>query len=240
MAVVLIRLWMGRLHLRYRWFTLYVAYSIVEVFALILTPRKTSAYAYLFLTVEGLKWFLHGAILVELFTTMVRRYPGIAKTGRRFIAWAVCLAIAGSLAFAWLHHDVGPKKFPILQVFFLIERVVSFIIIILLALMIVFLRWFSVSVNRNCYVFLIGYSVYFCGRGLTHFASNLFGPDLFQHLSAIALGLGAIAWGLWAASLSPAGESSRKRVGGRPIEDEEKMMRQLESINATLLGSQKS
>jgi hypothetical protein len=105
-------------------------------------------------------------------------------------------------------------------------------------LLLAFLFWFPIPLNRNTLAYAIGFSVYFAGRALTRLAGNLFGADQLILLSAVSLVIALCCLSFWIIFLTKRGESIATTVGHRwdPAQGRV-LVHQLESINASLLRS---
>jgi hypothetical protein len=238
--VVAWRLWRQRLSSRYRCFFALLLYMGTSDFVFLALKRTSSTYFWAFVVYQVILWILQILVLLELFSLVLDSYRGIASAGRDFIRIAFVVAVLLTLTITALNHQAGPGEFPVLESFLLVSRVVSFMILGFLALMILFLLWFPLPLSRNALAYLGGYSLYFVAQGSSNFAANLLGPEAYQWLSAATLLVTAGCLIFWAFRLSSAGETSAVRAPNRwaPAE-EERLVQQLEAINATLARARK-
>ncbi len=235
-AALLVRLWRAQLLTQYKFFALFLAALIAEFGVTLVVHRGTDMYFWAFVGSESILLFLQILIIVELFSIVLRSYPGIASSGRKFIWLAFSLAILLSAWFAALHPESRPGMFPVLAQYLLISRVVAFTLLFFLALLLAFLFWFPIQLSRNVLVYAGGYCVYFASRAITRFAENLFGPQQIHLFSTISIIVVVGCLVIWLVLLSARGEQQDVTIGHRwsPAEGQ-LLVRQLESINATLL-----
>ncbi len=119
---------------------------------------------------------------------------------------------------------------------FILDRVISSTALLALLCVLCFLLWFPVEISRNLAVFTAGFVVYFAAK-----TSLLLGRSFWSHdinrIVSIATGIiVTICLAYWGIFISAAGERVRTRLGHlwRP-EEQERLMGQLEAINASLL-----
>ena len=235
-SILIVRLWAEGLLPRYRFFAAYLICFLAELPILLTVSQKSGRYFQTYVVVESVLWFFQICVIIELFSLVLKDYPGIARTGRRFIGMAFAAAVVVSLSLAAAHHETGPGRFPILEQYLLVARVVAFTILAFLLLLLAFLFWFPAPLSRNVLVYAIGFSVYFSCRALTRLAGNLMGPDEFLLLSAISLGIVLGCLSLWILFLTRRGEVLDVTVGHRwQPEHGPALVRRLESINEALL-----
>ena len=230
-AILLIRLAEARLAGRYRAFTLYLACLICAILVLTNVRRDTNAYFHVFVVVESILSVTQIFVVAELFSLVTRTYPGIARSGRKFL-WA---ALAIAVTVCALSLSFGAERHPMEQ-YLLIARAVAFTLLVFLGLTLAVLFWFPIPLSRNAIVYVVGYSVYFACRALTRLAGTLLGTGTIALLSTISLAIVIFCLVFWIVLLSKKGEAVSVTVGHRwEPEHGEALVRQLESINSTLL-----
>lgn len=237
-VVLLMRLWHEELLSRYRFVALSLLCNVAEV-GIRPISRLSSVYFYVFTADEAIVSLVLIGLVIELFSLVVRDYPGIARSGRSFISLAFGVAILGSLLFTLFYPQTGPGHAVTLEHYFLVFRVVAFALMAFLMLLMAFVLWFPIPVSRNVLWLASGYSCYLTCRALTRFGANLFGPDKYILLSTIAMGVLVVCLGFWTIFLTRRGDNVDVVVGqGRKHGGTEIFVRQLEAINATLLGTE--
>lgn len=186
-----------------------------------------------FIAASVLSWMLYAYVVCEMFGRMFSAYPGIARTGRRFIALSMIVAVTA--AFLTSVQDFGSHLSSVEILFTTIgERVVSAAIAFYLILMLLFLRWMPVPVPVNTARHTLIFFVYFVTSAAVYHFWNRFAESTDRVAVNSALALAAIfSFSAWAWSLRPEGESVNRLL--RPqTPDAERILGQLESINRAL------
>jgi hypothetical protein len=235
-AALLVRLGAEGLLSRYKFFAFFLVCLLSELVVVIAVRRNTDVYFWAYLGTESILWFAQVLIIVELFSLVLASYGGIARTGRRFIWFAFGVALAVSVWFAIVAPESTPGIFPALARYMVVSRVIAFTLLFFLALLLAFVFWYPVPLARNVLIYAAGYCVYFAARALTRLAENLLGTQQIQLFSTLSMVIAFGCLASWLALLTRRGEMQDMTVGHRwsPAEGE-LLVRQLESINATLL-----
>jgi hypothetical protein len=237
-AVLLLRMAREGLLARYRFFGLLLACLLVEGLAVLIVRRGTDTYLYAYIGMESFLWLVQALVVAEMLSLVVREYPGIARSGRKFLWLALGVAISVSLLFGSFHLSGPSGENYILEGYFQIARAIAFTLLVFLASTLGFLFWFPIPLSRNVIVYAVGFSVYFTCRALTRLAGTLLGPEEFVVLSTISVSILFGCLVLWVFFLNKKGEITSLTVGHRwqPGESQALVI-QLESINRTLLRS---
>ncbi|HTB19541.1 MAG TPA: hypothetical protein VK708_15575, partial [Bryobacteraceae bacterium] len=120
---------------------------------------------------------------------------------------------------------------------FIFERPVLSSLIVFVLLICVFLVYYPVPLGRNVIVYLAGYAVYFPMIAAMAFLQNL-GYFWNRQKSNVDMGVTLACLVFWLLALSRQGESKRVVVGHQwKPDDEQRLLAQLEAINASLLRS---
>jgi hypothetical protein len=239
-AILLARMVISRLHLVYRSFFLYLLFRLGRSLLLAGLDRRSSAYGWVYLGTEPFIWVLYILVVLELFTIVLRDYPGIQTLSRRVLAAG--LAISAAVAVATLLPDLGhpAERYPILRIMYVAERVVMSSLVVFFAILTAFLVWCPVPLNRNVVVYCAGYSLYFISATMGLFVRNIAGEAVTRITSTVLLGFGVVCLMAWIALLNRQGETKRVSLRSHmPAPDEARLVGQLESINRGLLGSAK-
>lgn len=236
-AVLLVRLIRTGLAWRYRAFTIYLSCIVVELLLVLLVPRGTNVYFYVYVAMDAVLSFTQILVIGELFSLVTASYPGIARSGRK-ILWTALAVAVGISGFVLILGDGSAASGPLrpLAQYFVIARSISFALLVFLGLTLAVLFWFPIPLSRNVIMYVIGYSLYFAGRALTRLAGTLLGESKVVLLSAISIGIALCCFVFWGVVLSKRGEQLSLTVGHRWEPGEgEALVRQLESINKALL-----
>lgn len=235
-GILLLNLWRHGLLSRYRYFSFYLFLLLSEVVVVLSMRRDTSRYFEVYAAYESVVWVAHILIVRELFSLVVDRYPGIARSARAFIWVAFGAAILVSTAFAVFHPGSGAGPYVVIQKYMLVSRVVAFTVLGFLFLLLGFLLYFPVSLSRNVVSYAIGYSVYFSSRALTRLLGNLVDQENLRILSVVSLTVVSACLIFWIVFLNRRGEEVDMTVGHRWSDEQAKSLAgHLNSINTVLL-----
>lgn len=235
-GILLLRLWREDLIRRYRYFAFYLSWLVLEAVVPLIVSRNSDAYFLTYVAVETVAWAAQFLVILELFSLVVNQYPGIVRSGRRFIWFAFGLAVLGSIILGAVQQAPQDGQFPILQHYLFVSRAVAFTLLLFLLLILAFLLYFPIQLSRNVVSYTIGYSIYFASRALTRLAGNLLGPDQLLVLSLISVCVVLACLVFWILFLTRAGEHLDVTVGHRwNAADAGVLVSHLNSINATLL-----
>jgi len=234
--VLVLRLWTFGLWRVYPALFLLFCYFPLPIAALQFIPRNTNRYAYAYFATQPLYWLLYGAVIYEIFRNVLKEHRGIASAGRWTLAIGLALSFAVTLASLGLEWSARNQKFPILYFFHLFERTYFTTALLLILLLLVLLLWFPIVLRRNLLHLTAGLAVFFLARSIVYLLRNLAGPESALAVSAANQAVSVVWITALCVLLAPAGEAVRS-VARRPStpEDTDRLVRQLDRINETLL-----
>jgi hypothetical protein len=222
----------------YRCFAFYIAAQFVRSLALAGIKYGTTVYGWVYILTAPVIWVCYILVVKELYTLILSSYKGIATFGRYTLAVALggaMLISGGILLFdVWNNAD----RFPVLLAVFATERGIVSSLLLLLMAVTAFLLWFPVPLKRNVIVYSLVYFVYFLSKAAALFIRNTVGPNVIQLVNIAVLGAASVCLISWIFFLNREGEM--ETVKSRPQwnpEAEQRLLQQLDSINASLLRS---
>jgi hypothetical protein len=223
---------------RYRYFAIYLAVMASRGVLLLIVPEKTTLYGWIFIFSAPVVWVCYILVVTELYSLVLAEYKGIATFGRYTLG--VALGFSVLLAGSTLIFDLSSRaeQFPILLAVFATERWVISSLVILLILITAVLLWFPMPLSRNVVVHSLVYFLYFLSKALALFFRNTMGPTAIHLMNTVVMCTAAACLMIWLLFLSREGE--RKVVKNRIQWDQEaqdRLLQQLDSINASLLRS---
>lgn len=233
LAAVLARIVSSQLYRVYKYFFGYLVVQLLQLSIPFLIRRRTDTYVFAFLGTETLIVCLYALIILELYALVFRGLHGIATTARRFIQASIGLAIGVSVLVLGLERTPG----NILTKFYSFERTIDTSLVFFLLLITGLLVYYPIPLNRNILSYSIGYAVYFSAKALALFLRNT-GHEWDLLFSVAMLAVSTVCLLFWAIFLTSAGEEKTGVLGHKwnPGEDA-RLIRQLETINASLLRS---
>jgi hypothetical protein len=228
-----VRMWTTGLYRVYINFFRYLVLELLQALIPLLVPLESRLYRDLFVVSEGLIAAFDALVVLELYSVILRNLQGIAGVARRYIKVTLALAIVISL----LPLLIEKTPNTLTGYLFIFERPVLSSLIVFVLLICVFLVYYPVPLGRNVIVYLAGYVVYFPMIAAMAFLQNL-GYFWNRQKSNVDMGVTLACLVFWLLALSPQGESRRVVVGHQwKPDDEQRLLAQLEAINASLLRS---
>ena len=240
-TILVLKLAWTKLFHVYRFFFFSMLAQLARDVALLPLNPQTEIYAWVWMGTIPIILALDALVVFELYSLVLREYPGIWTAGR----WAMGGSIALALLIAGLsliaEFAAGAEQYPVLMYFRIARRGVFLSLALFVILMMLFLAWYPVPLRRNVIRHAFIYSVYFLATSLALFVRNIFGPDWTDAISTIIIAITLVCLAVWIALLDRQGEMKIDVFHPRTDkEDEQRLLAQLEAINTTLRRSGKS
>jgi hypothetical protein len=248
--VLFIRLRREGLQRTYRFFSVYVVFSVVSALVLVLAVPlarllsgnsserfANNVYGWVWMFTEPVLWLLYILIVLEMYGLVLQKYPGIASLGR----WAIFvgLGIALTVTALTLSADFSnsSEKFSYWGRLVLVaDRGIASSLVLFLLLITAFLSMYPVPLSRNVVVYSIVYAVYFLSTSMVFLVRNVEGGGVRDIVNVISQTVSVLCVTVWIRYLNRAGEAQTVILQHlwRP-EQEQHLIEQLDAINATLL-----
>ena len=235
-AILIVKLLILRLHLKYKWFFSYLVIRLARALVLACLPMRQNAYGWTYVATEPVIWVLYVLVVLELYALVLKDYPGIRSLSR----WVLIFGLAASTVLSMLSLVVdlsgAPPRYPILLYMSVMERGVVTSLVFFLLLITGFLVWYPVPLCRNVVSYCLGYAVSFLAFSLVVLIRNVSGYGFVRPLSTALQAVGLACLVFWIAAINRRGESVPTVLGHRwrPGE-EEHLVGQLDAINQSLL-----
>jgi hypothetical protein len=220
----------------YTWFAAFLCLDIVQTLAMLPLDKARDLYAWAYFCTQPLIWLLFVLAVLELYTLALGRHPGIASLSRwvMFGALFVSVLLSGFSLSADLSRPAD--QFPVLRLFTVVERGVTFSLLIFLLFITGFLLWTPVAVRRNIVTHACLFSVYFLASSFALFVRNFLGLQVVSSVSLALLIISDLCLMLWILLLTRKGERTEVVVRRRWHEaDVERLQSQLDAVNNFLL-----
>lgn len=236
-AFLVFRLFITGLWRRYPIFFWYFVFRIPNTLWPVFIKNGTPLYEDTWIITEPVSWAFHVLIVVELCRLVLARHRGIYS----LLRWAMygSVAVAITISIVSLLPKIKPRMTldtRILGFWFATQRGIDFALAISLLLILFFLSRFPVRLSRNILVHAALYTLFFLGNALTMFLRvfAVSGPAL-QRVNGFIEGLSAACIFAWVILLTPKGEHVQASFIHLSPRHEQQALRQLETLNATLL-----
>jgi hypothetical protein len=245
-ALTVLKLFTSGLYRRYRIFFAYFLFRLPYMtLFLVLTNLKglaggngssSNLYFYSFFFTEPVLILAYIFVVVELYSLVLERYRGLYTLGR----WAMygAILISGTISVLTLLPKIAPSTpEPSKRLIYEIgvERGVDLALVIFILLIVWFLSKYPVPVSRNVVAHTVIYSVFFLSDALVLLWRTLLGyhiNNVFNVISTAVSSACAVAWWMM---LSASGEEVRTQAPQIRPDSEERILQQLDLLNATLL-----
>ena len=222
------------LHRTYRFFFAYLVFAAIRSLILLPFSVRSNAYVMIYAATAPILWVFYVLVVLEVYSLVLRNYAGIYSLGR----WALYGALSFSVAVSILTliPSWGNERFRLLFWCTTVERGVVFSLVIFLLLILFFLSRYPVALSRNIIVHCIVYAIFFMGISMTILIRNVVGHELMRELNEMVMVLSAACYLVWIFAITQKGESRIVTLRHNwAISHEQRLIRQLDSINATLL-----
>jgi hypothetical protein len=245
-ALTVLNLFTSGLYRRYRIFFIYFLLRLPYMtLFLVLTNLKglpggpgvqSNLYFYAFFFTEPLLLLAYVLVVLELYSLVLERYKGLYTLGR----WAMygAILISGTISILALLPKIAPSTPEASKGLFYevgAERGVDLALVIFIILIVWFLSKYPVPLSRNVVVHTVIFAVFFLTDALVLLWRTLLGyhvNNIFNVVSTAISSACAIAWWLM---LSAKGEEVRAQTPQLRPDSEERILQQLDVLNATLL-----
>jgi hypothetical protein len=235
-VALVVKMAVQRLFRTYIWFFFFLCFEILRSVVLLPISPKTNLYAWLFLTSQPILWLVYILVVLELYSLAFAGYKGIASLSRWVVA--ASLGVAVGVSALTLSADLARPtgRYKVLVYYSVVERGLVFSLVVFLLLITLFLLWFPISIRRNLVLHAGLYSLYFLSSTFTLFVRNVAGYQTTPAINAVLLLIDIVCIGEWLWRFDKAGEAEPAsfRKSWQP-EDEERLLRQMEALNSTIL-----
>jgi hypothetical protein len=227
----------SRYPLFFRYMAFWAVYTTLMLILSILVNPKSWVYFYAFVVGLPISWYFYVAVVFELFRLVLERHKGLYTVGR----WAMYFGLAFSVAISALTFlaKIPPQKpqrsLFAMGLYMAIERGVDLSLAIFLILMLLLLNMYAVPLSRNVVLHTVIYSIFFLSGAMAMILRTVFGLPSLAATDVAAMVAPCLCVFAWFFLLTPEGEEARVKQPWFGAEQEERILAQLDSLNATLL-----
>ncbi len=233
-ATAALRLYQLDLNRVYRFFFAYLMFSTARSLILLPFDVNRGTYGIIYLVTLPVLWVFYILIVLELYSLVLQNYSGIFSLGRWTLYGGLFFSVMVSVL--TLIPSWGNEHSWLLFWCTTVERGVVFSLVIFLLLILIFLSRYPVALSRNIIVHCIVYTVFFLGTSMAMLVRNVMGHEVMPQLNSVLLVISAACYLVWIFFLTRAGESRIVTLRHSwSSDDEERLIEQLNAINATLL-----
>jgi hypothetical protein len=246
--VLIIRLAAIRVRLPgvYRIFVVFLAFQLLDsLLSLALYAFRHQFhldYRLLWMAFQIISWVLSLWMVYALLSEILKSLPGILRFSRVVLNVIFALAILLVLLTVLPEYSAaGGAKFPdpidrFLIAFFVLNRAVAMAALLVLACILAFILWFPVQMHQNLAVFSVGLVVYFAVKVALLLARSYLSHESTHLLSTTMAFVVAACFAYWIVFITAHGQAIQVRWGHSwRLEEQRRLMTQLESMNTALL-----
>lgn len=244
---LIIRLLVLRLHRVYRIFCLLLLAELLGSLVAsvkVLAPEWLPDYRIIWIVADSVIWICTLWTVYALLDAVLTNLPGILGFSRKLLNGVFVSAGILAMLTARPEYSVsGVAAFsdPIARtvgVFFVLDRVLSTIALLVLVSILTFLFWFPVEVSKNLVVFSTGFIVYFAAKTALLLTSSVWSHESLRLVSNLMMFISGACFAYWAMFINHEGETVPVRIGHSwHVKDQDRLLGQLEAINTALLRS---
>jgi hypothetical protein len=187
--ILLIRLTWQSLTNKYRYFTGYLAVSLLQAVIPVIfdLPLDSNAYGWFYFLTEPIIWLAYSLVVLELFDHVFKDFPGIRSAGRLAVKIAIPVAIiaAGLTALPSISNLNGASR--LLRLYLVVERSVMVIILLVLAAVQTLLLRYGLRLPKNTVYYSLGYGLYFGVLAAQAFFVSELGMQIATIANAISI-----------------------------------------------------
>lgn len=235
-AALAVKMYMQRLYRTYVWFFVFLCFEILRSLVLLPIPPKTNLYGWLFLASQPVLWVIYILVVLELYSLTFSAYQGIVSLSRWVVSGSLGIAVAFSTITLAADFSGPTGRYKLLVYYSVVERGLAFSLVIFLLLITLFLLWCPIAIRRNLVLHTGLYTLYFLASTFALFVRNVSGYQVTPAVNTVLLFINIVCFGEWLWRFDRTGETAPLplKKAWRP-EDERRLMRQMEALNATIL-----
>jgi hypothetical protein len=230
-----VKLFTSKLHRRYRLFFAYLLFAVPYMVLMAFVDSASQMYGWIFLVCEPVLTVFSVLIVLELFRLVFEDYKGLYTLGRWAMLIALLIAAAISVVgiIPLLSHFRPQPSFWITKELRL-EAYVDVALVIFILLIHWFLSRYPIRLSRNVLVYTGVYSVFFLSNAVGLLLWLFLGFQVGVSVNACLIGVSSACAVAWWLGLSAKGEEVKLHAPVLRPGSEEKLLMQLDALNATL------
>jgi len=237
-ALTAYKLYHTGLYRRYPVFFAYFLFRVPNVAATFAVDARSDTYAWFWILTEPVLWVFYVWMVVELARLILEQYAGLYTVFR----WGMLASVivAASISAASLIPRIkpeSPQRSTYLGLFLAGERGLDLSLAIFILVLLLFLSRYPITLSRNVRVHAVIYSVYFLINSSAVLVHTIFGVHQGEKVNLVFSFVSVGAMVAWLVLLSPAGEAIPEAAKRVTEEHEQRLLAQLDSLNAILLKS---
>jgi hypothetical protein len=230
-----IRLYQDGLYRKYPALLAYLIFHVLDGTFPLFLPSSSNAYFVVYVSTQPLIWVFYVLMVREVYALALASHRGVQTLGR----WAMYGAVTVSVVLSLLSilariTPKTPQRSRTIGYIFAFDRGVNFALVLFILLILFFLSRYPVPLSRNVVRHSSLLFIFFLSNAAIILLRSIYGRAASDQISLILTGIATLVIFAWLFLITPAGEEIRKVVGIAP-EHEQRILHQLDALNATLL-----
>ena len=234
-AFMAVKLVTTGLYKKYPFFFAYFVFRVPNSLWPLLTDFRSDTYFYAYMFTLPITVVFYVLLVMELYRLVLADYKGLQSAGR----WAMYASLAGALVISVL--TLIPKITPTMAqrskavgLVAFSERGVYTALALFIILLLAILSRYPIQLRRNVRVHAVIYSIFFLSGGVVMLIRAVLGLKDVTMVNLLSTVINLACVFSWLILLKPAGEAVAQRTVASNSH-EERLMLQLEGLNAALL-----
>lgn len=181
-------------------------------------------------------WVAKLCVVYSVLQSVLHTLPGLLRRSRQLLNGSLIVtSVVASYTATWNWHAASVAE-GLVNVEFVLDRVISTAALIALAVILAFVLWFPVKIPKNLVTFSLTFLIYFAAEVALLFARPVLEPVFGRALSAFDTMLLGVCFLFWIAFVTPDGRASQVTIGPRwEPAHQKRLLEQLEIMNSSLL-----
>lgn len=241
--LLLMRLQRSGILRQYKMLASYLCFSALRSTVLILVPPRTEAYGWVYIGSTPILWLLSFFVALEIYSWVLDGYRGLSVFTRRTLISVLLISAIGSILFVAAGTGFNWKgdAYPVLKAVFAFEQAVALSLFFFLLILALFLLYYPIPLKRNLIVYSFGYSAMLFTFAAAVGVRNLQGHEWTRYASTAIMVIYLCCLVAWLILLNATGEVEvRTAAIPRGEAEEQRLLEQLNSLNAVLEAGRKS
>jgi hypothetical protein len=215
------------------WFLIFFILSSISY---LVFDVSSQIYQKVWISTEPALWAFEILVVRELYRLILSRYQGLLTLGRWAMSVSIAVAVVVSVASLLPRITPAmPQSSRIMGYVLAAERGVDLSLALYLLLTLVFLTLYPVPLPRNVLVHAVVYSVFFLSNTFGVLLRVILGLRLKDEVNLFLMGISSLCMFAWFLLLSARGEEMRVNLPWISSEHEQRLLEQLDALNATIL-----
>lgn len=229
-----LKLWRTGLHRRYPALLAFLLPNPVLSLGFLVSSVPT--YVTYWKILQPFTWLFSVWVVLELYTVILERHKGLATFGRwmQYAGFAVSTLVSVVALLPQIRGGSNPAD-PVVVYYYAIERGVDCGMLVFLLVLMVWLTQYPIPLSRNVVIHSFAYTALFLSNSVGLFSQAFFGFELSRPVTLALTGVFGLCILTWLIFLNAKGEETRLTVMHFTPDQEERVLRQLETVNQALL-----